>query len=220
MQMSAAHAGSISRAVSAFPDFPSPPQGEIQWVARSMRMNGLPMTIQTIVSRNTPSEVIHFFESWASGETGVKTRRWHTRESEVLSIRARSYLATIELEHVVNGTQGTIVTSSPPEKATLNTSTEFPHPSSWRIANLQQYEDYGKETEHITYTCGHSLVSEAQAMIGVFASSGWTLINKSSASADEVTLEAQRNAQLAQVVITSDKTHRANAVATVLWSKG
>lgn len=216
----AAHAGSIAKAVASLPDLPVPPQGETEWVARSMRMNGLPMTIQTLVSRSAPSEVIHFYESWAKHQNSAQTRQWHTRDAQVLSIRAASYLATVELRRVVGGSQGTIVISSPPEKSSLMTSTQFPHPSSWRVANLQQYEDDGKETEHITFTSTHEPANEAQVILEMLAASGWTLINKDAARVHDVLLEWQRNAELARVVVTSGTDHRANTLITVLWSKG
>jgi hypothetical protein len=218
--MSSAHASSLSKAVAAFPDLPRPLQGETQWVARSMRMNGLPMTIQSLTSRSVPSEVIHFYQSWATQRGGAQTRRWRTHDSEVLSIRAASYLVTIELRQVVSGSQGTIVMSSPPEKAMLNTVTEFPHPTSWRVANLQQYEDDGKETEHITFTSVHVPASEAQAIMEMLAANGWILISKHSSRVNDFSAELQRNTELARVVITSGTDHLANTLVTVLWSKG
>jgi len=218
--ISTAHGSSLAKAVAAFPDLPTPPQGETQWIARSMRMNGLPMTIQSLVSRSVPSEVIQFYQSWAMQEGGSQTRQWHTHDNEVLSIRAVSYLVTIELQQVVSGSQGTIVISSPPERARLNTATEFPHPSYWRVANLQQYEDDGKETEHITFTSTHMPESEAQAIMEMLASNGWILISEHSSSANDFSVELQRNTQFARVVITSRVDQRANTLVTVLWSKG
>src|SRR5690242_18594687 len=110
MFASAANAGTISRAVAAFPELPAPPRGEVHWIAKSMRMNGLPMTIQLVAARDAPIELIHFYESWARREGTLRSRRWRTHDTEVLSIRAASYLITMELRQVVNGTQGTIVT--------------------------------------------------------------------------------------------------------------
>jgi hypothetical protein len=218
--MNAAHAGSIARAVEKFPDLPAPPQGEMQWVARSMRMNGLPMTIQALYSHSAPDEVVHFYESWATHVSGAQTKRSHTHDVEMLSIRSNSFLITLELRHVITGTQGTIVTSSPPERATMSTKTKFPHPTSWRVANLQQYDDAGKETEHITFTSEQAPAHDAQAIAELLASSGWTLVNEHASNAYEFLVEAQHDAELARVVITNDVDHRVNSLVTVLWSKG
>lgn len=218
--MSTVHAGAISKAVASLPALPAPPQGMTEWVARSMRMNGLPMTIQMLVSRSVPDNVIHFYESWAKHQDGVQTRQWHTRNTQVLSIRAASYLATIELRRVVDGSQGTIVISSPPEKSSPMTSTQFPHPDSWRIANLQQYEDNGKDTEHITFTSAREPQSEAQTILQLLAARGWTLIDKNAVGVNEVSLELQRNAELARVVVNHGTDHHANSLITILWSKG
>jgi hypothetical protein len=217
--MSTAHAGAISKAVASLPNLPVPPQGETEWVARSMRMNGLPMTIQTLVSRSLPDDVIHFYESWAK-QGNAQTRQWHTRDAEVLSIRAPSYLVTIELQRVVGGSQGTIVTSPPPEKVKLTATTAFPHPTSWRVANLQQYEDDGKETEHITFTSAHGPMTEARDVLAILAANGWTLVSKRSSDGNNFLAELQRDAELARVVIASDTDRRANTLVAVLWSKG
>jgi hypothetical protein len=218
--MNAAHAGAIARAVEKFPDLPAPPQGEAQWIARSMRMNGLPMTIQVLYSHSTPDEVVHFYESWAKHVSGAQTKRSHTHDTEILSIRSNSFLITLELQQVVTGTQGTIVTSSPPERATLSTKTDFPHPMSWRVANLQQYDDAGKETEHITFTSAQGPAHDAQIIADLLASSGWTLVNERASSANAFLVEAQHDAELARIVITSDVDHRVSSLVTVLWSKG
>jgi len=220
LAMHPAHAGSIARAVATLPDVPAPPQGESQWIARAMRMNGLPMTIQALYSHEGPGDLVHFYESWAKQVSGAQTKRSRTRDAEMLSIRSSSFLITIELHPVITGTQGTIATSAPPEKATLSTTTDFPHPKSWRVANLQEYDDAGKETEHITFTSEQGPAHDAQAIADLLGSSGWILVNEHASSANNFLVEAQRNAELARIVITGDVEHRVNSLVTVVWSKG
>lgn len=216
------HAGPISRATAKLPELPPPPQGETQWIAQSMRMNGLPMTIKAVYSHAMPDEVVYFYESWAKRAGDIQTRRWHTNQSELLSIRADSFMTTIEVQRVVSGTQGTIVTSAPPNSTAFKTETEFPHPATWRVANLQQYEDEGKEAEHITFTSRRAPIAEAQAIGALFVASGWALLNQQAAraSANSYVVEAQRSAEQARVLISQDGGHRSTTLITVVWSKG
>ncbi len=217
-----AHAGPISRAAAKLPELPPPPQGETQWIAQSMRMNGLPMTIKALYSRATADEVFYFYESWAKRAGDMQTRRWHTNQSELLSIRANSFMTTIEVRRVISGTQGTIVTSAPPDSTALKAETDFAHPTSWRVANLQQYDDDGKEAEHITFTSARAPIAEAQAIEELFAATGWALLSERTAhaSANGYVVEAQRAAEQARVVISQDGGHRATTLITVVWSKG
>jgi hypothetical protein len=214
------HAASISEAVARFPELPTPPQTQLQWIARGMRMNGLPMTIQALYSHQRADALFLFYESWAKQAKGMQTRQWRTRESQVLSIKTDSSLTTIELQQSVQGAQGTIVTSLPPQNSPLITKTDFPHPTSWRIANLQQYEDEGKETEHITFTATRESVSEARAISELLEANGWHLVNRQTSRGDLYVLEAQLETEQARIVIAYDGDRRATTLVTVLWNKG
>src|SRR5688500_2898307 len=59
----AAQAERSTRATSALPNLAAPPQGSAQWIARSMRMNGLPMTLKAFESRLSPESVLAHYES-------------------------------------------------------------------------------------------------------------------------------------------------------------
>ncbi len=49
-----ANAERLIRTAANLPDLAAPPQGSAQWIARSMRMNGLPMTLKAFESRLSP----------------------------------------------------------------------------------------------------------------------------------------------------------------------
>jgi hypothetical protein len=50
---------------AALPDLAAPPQGTAQWIARNMRMNGLPMSLKAFESRLAPDAVLAYYESRA-----------------------------------------------------------------------------------------------------------------------------------------------------------
>jgi hypothetical protein len=217
-----AHAGSISRAAARLPDAPAPPFGQVNWIAESMRMNGLPMTIKAVYAQSSVEELFYFYESWSKQLPDAQTRRWHTASSEVLSIKAANSLITIEVERALRGAQGTIVTTAPIERAALVKDTSFPHPSSLEVANLQQYEDDGREAEHIIFTSSRAPFLETQAMAGVLDAQGWTIVGEhpSETATQSYVIEAQRNAEQARITIAPDRSRRTSTMITVIWRKG
>ena len=70
-----AAAGSLARATEALPELGAPPQGSAQWIARSMRMNGLPMTLKAFESRLTPDAVLSHYEGSLLKSTGAHEAR-------------------------------------------------------------------------------------------------------------------------------------------------
>jgi hypothetical protein len=222
LMIGTAHAGSIARAAARLPDVPAPPRGQVNWIAESMRMNGLPMTIKAVYAQSSIDELLHFYETWSKQLTDAQTRRRHTANTEVLSIKAEDSLITIEVARTLRGAQGTIVTTAPIEQASLIKDTSFPHPPSLQVANLQQYEDAGREAEHITFTSSRTPFIEAQAIASVLDSHGWTVLAQHPAETalQMYVIEAQRNTEQARIMVAPDRSQRTYTMITVIWRKG
>src|SRR5437868_152679 len=110
-----AHAGALTRLTAALPEIPDPPQGEAFWVAPSMRMNGLPMTIRGFQSLRRPDEVLAFYESQTYGARTSEHRRSSRGEWLLLSIRSPRHLITVRSRARIGGSEGTITVSARPE---------------------------------------------------------------------------------------------------------
>lgn len=202
------------------PEVPAPPLGNAQWVARSMRVNGLPMTVQSFDTRMTVDELLHHYARWARGrfDESFRTRRgdWH-----VLALRSRGHLITIQARPNGSGTHGTIAASSLLDKAERNIASRFPVPPSLRIVNLQQYEDFGVDAEHISLLGARAPHVEAAAMAALLVREGWQLTRDQRAHRVPrgFVLEAQKGAQHASIVVFPDRTRNAHTAAIVIWRK-
>jgi hypothetical protein len=82
-----AQAGSLARATEALPDLGAPPQGSTQWIARSMRMNGLPMTLRIFESRLPPDAVLSHYESFMKMQGTHESRRTTNSPRQVLMLK-------------------------------------------------------------------------------------------------------------------------------------
>src|ERR1044072_246769 len=97
-----AQSGSLSRATEALPSLGAPPQGSAQWVAKSMRMNGLPMTIQVFESRLTPDAVLAHYESFVKASGIHESRRSSNAPWLVLMLRSPDHFITIHARSVAH----------------------------------------------------------------------------------------------------------------------
>lgn len=201
-------------------DVASPPQGESAWVARSMRMNGLPMTLKSFQSRLTTDSLLRHYESTLGTRATASTFRTRQGDWRTLSIRSRDELITIEARGTLAGCYGTITVTPTLDAARLRIETTFPRPVTTAVVNLQEFNDDGIEAEHISLSSKRSIVVEANAFAQELQRDGWQIVRAQpmrSASAGRV-LEAQKGAQQALLTMTRDNVQPGTSIV-VVWKK-
>ena len=219
--MPMANAGALAKLTASLPDLPAPPQGEVQWVARSMRMNGLPMTLKTFQSRLDPEQVLNHYESIAGRWGRNEYRRSTVNRNRVLSIRSARYQITVESRATVGGCEGTITVSTPPERVAAAMRTAFPHPPTTHIVSRQEYEDDGIEAEHLSLASQRSASVEAQAFATALQRDGWQIVRHQGMHEHVrgVVIEAQRGAQQALLTLQPDRSRLSATAIVVVWRK-
>lgn len=216
-----ASAGSLAVQTANLPDVPAPPQGSMQWIAPSMRMNGLPMTLKSFESRLSPSDLFNHYESiahrWGRGEF----RRSTHGNADVLSIRAGRSLITVEATATARGSLGTITVSGSPEFTGVRSESRFPRPESARLVNWQEYEDDGVESEHISLVSMRSIAVETAGFNVALTRDGWQILRQQPMQARTrgMVIEAQRGAQLALLTLQQDRTQPAATAIVIVWRK-
>lgn len=205
----------------ALPDMAAPPQGTAQWISRSMRMNGLPMTLKAFESRLSPDAVLAHYESMLKTAGGHETRRLTSSPWQVLSFKSPEHLITLHARAVGAGSQGTILVSPVLEEAPLRMRTKFPRSPTARIVNLQQYDDAGMESEHISLASDRSPFVEARAFSQLLIRDGWTIIETRPTQQTHrgFVLEAQRDAEQALIVILPDAARASGTAIVITWKK-
>lgn len=215
-----AYAESLARITEALPEVDAPPQGDAQWVSRSMRLNGLPMTLKAFQSRLEPGALMHHYESWARSGSN-ETHRSMIAPWQVLAIKSAGHYITIQARAASGGSEGTIAVSSRLEGVRLKVDTRFPRSAAATIVNLQQYEDHGVESEHISLASPRSVMTEALAFSQLLTRYGWQLIRdqRSQDIRRGHVLEAQKGAQHALLTLLPDQARPTATAIIIVWKK-
>lgn len=210
-----ANAGAIARLTASLPDIGPPPQGEVRWVARSMRINGVPMTLKTVRSHFQPQELFEHYEALLRGSDHMEARRAVHGEWHVLAIKSRQHYVTIQVHLSVEGSEGTITVTAIP--STTKFTTEFPRPLTTRLLSLQEYDDAGVESEHISLSSPRAVAVETQAFLHELARDGWQATQRTAKRG--AAIEAQRGAQQAFVMLQTNSAQPSSTTIVVVWKK-
>lgn len=218
---SPAQGGSLTRTTEALPDLGAPPQGSAQWIAKSMRMNGLPMTLKVFESRLAPDAVLSHYESFTKAGRTRESRRMNNAPWQVLMLKSADHFITVHARAVARGSEGTILVSPALKPATLQMRTDFPRPPSTRIVNLQQYDDDGVQSEHISLASNRATFSELQDFSQLLIGEGWSVVDTRPTQDVQrgFVLEVQRRAEHAQLVIVPNAAQPTTTAIAVTWKK-
>ena len=216
-----AQAGSLSRATQSLPNLGAPPQGSAQWIAKAMRMNGLPMTLQVFESRLGPDAVLSHYESSTKAMGAHESRRTSNPPWQVLMLKTADHFITVHARAVAHGSEGTILVSPALEPASLRMRTDFPRPASTRIVNLQQYDDDGVQSEHISLSSNRATFAELQDFSQLLISEGWTVVDTRPTQDVQrgFVLEVQRQAEHALLVIVPNAAQPSTTAIAITWRK-
>ena len=216
-------AGPIARATSRLPEIPAPPQARVEWIAQSMRMNGLPMTLQRFES-SQPVEAMfaHYARWWSTTDAGAHgvSRMLQRGEWKILALTSPELHITIGAKQRGGGSEGNVAVSRNPSSIEPSTSTSFPHPRTTRVVNLQEYEDARASAEHISFMSARSVSMEAHKFRELLTDRGWVINREQGmqSNARGHILEAQKGANLAH--LTFQPALPSGSSIIVIWRKG
>lgn len=215
-----ANGGAIERSTSALPDLGPPPQGEAQWIARSMRHNGLPMTLKAFRSRLSADEVLEHYARFGNG-SARESMRSRQGEWQVLAIKDARCFITIQARDSAPGSVGMIAVTSDPANIAASIATRFPLPRSMHIVNLQQYEDEGEQSEHISLISAKAPHVEAENCARLLSRDGWQLLQDAPARTIErgYLIEAQKGAEHARLTFMPDQSGSGVTAIIIVWRK-
>lgn len=214
------HAGALQRQTSELLDVGAPPNGTALWIARAMRLNGVPMTMKAFSSPANSDEVLHFYERQLRNGSDTKTRLGYEGSERVLAVMATGHYVTIRARNTTHGCEGTIAVSPPLATLKPHKHTTFPRPPTARVVSLQEYEDEGIEAEHISLTSERAPEHEGRAFATQLTRRGWQLL-RSEPALDRhggYVVEAQKATQLAQINLRRDDRSRDTTIV-IVWRK-
>ena len=184
-------------------------------------MNGLPMTIKVFESRLTPDAVLSHYESFVKASGSHESRRTTNAPWQVLMLRSPDHFITVHARAVAHGSEGTILVSPALEPASLRMRSDFPRPSSTRIVNLQQYDDDGVQSEHISLSSTRASFAELQDFSQLLIGEGWSVVDTRPTLEVQrgFVLEVQRQAEHALLVFVPNAAQPTTTAIAVTWRK-
>ncbi len=216
-----AHAGDLSRATDQLPELADPPEGQAQWIAKSMKVNGLPMTLKAFESAMDPLALLHHYERWFRGLGALESRVSRNGDRHILAIKHQRYFATIQAQPSTRGSVGTMTVSANPATVVAQLDTKFPVLKGLRIINLQQYEDLGVEAEHISLVSSRAAHVDATSYEQLLTKHGWQIVRQQAtrATLGGQLVEAQRGAEHALLTFLPDRTRTSATAIVIVWRK-
>lgn len=183
-------------------------------------MNGLPMTLKTFQSKLSPDELFNYYESQAYRREHSEYRRAKHRDWQLLGIKSSRHYITVQARATTSGSEGTIAVSPVLTRASAVIASRFPRPKTARLLSLQEYEDAGTESEHLSLSSPRAVAIEAAAFSQELTRDGWQVIRQQPMQKTRgVVVEAQRGAQQALLTLQRDHAQPSITAIVIVWRK-
>ncbi len=175
--------GRADAATEPWPEAPSPPKADVQWIASSMKVNGVPTRVMQFQSRASRSEVVNFYRAyWARGfehQPSVSTFRGAT----VVGQAQGPYLMTVKVEDDAReGSRGLISVALVLGSKVDRDPRELPMPPGAQVLSVVESDDFGKRSRQLLLVTPQAPPSALDFYTAAFTNAGWTQVQRSDLS--------------------------------------
>jgi hypothetical protein len=169
----------IGRAVAAepWPEIPSPPHADVQWVAESMRINGVPTRVLQFQSTVTRTEVVEYYKAFWSRGYPTKPSVRPLGAAIVISQRHGPYFMTVKVEDTDSRTSHGLVSVAlvVGTKVTLDAG-DLPIMPGAHVVSVVESDDPGKHSREVLLVLPQPRTSVTQFYSASFTNAGWQQI--------------------------------------------
>jgi hypothetical protein len=194
---------------------------DVGWVAKKMKYNGLPMSMQEFTADMPALELLERYEQYWKSKYDAETVRSRNGDAYVLGVEQKNYYYTVQIVPIDKKTSmGNLSVSLSPDKfkRSKDVKTEFPVPSSASQVSFIESNDSGVIAENISYSVRRTSSNVASWYESRMGRQGWALLRKTSEFG--VQLYFQKNSQHAMVNIIEGKSFFNQSNVQVNWVKG
>ena len=159
-------------AADALPSLRPMADVDIEWIAPSMRQDGLPMAMQSLRSRRPLDETLARYRTrWsARGDVHV-VRRGGWR---ILVTRLGKHVRTLHLRESLEGVEGVYMVSADPARRTPRPEASLPLPASLEVIRQSSFTDAGRAAESLVLRGRFDVTGESAALLATMRANGWT----------------------------------------------
>jgi hypothetical protein len=162
-------------AAQSWPEVAMPPKAEVQWVAASMRVNGVPTRVLQFQSRASRTEVVEYYRSyWSNGYEHEPTVRPMGPRATVLGQLHGPYLLTVKVEDGDKGTSRGLISLAQIGGSALDRSPGVvPLMPGAHVVSVVESDDPGKRSRQVVIYTSQPAASATRFYQASFANAGW-----------------------------------------------
>lgn len=160
-----------------WPELPMPPKADVQWIAQSMRVNGIPTRVQQFQSRASRAEVVEYYRAHWTGAYPQKPSVRVVQDSTVVGQKHGPYLMTVTVRDADrSGSEGLIaVAQVAGSKIDLDPG-QLPMMPGAHVVRVIESDDPGQRSRQLMVINPQAAASVLQFYQGSFQDAGWQQI--------------------------------------------
>jgi hypothetical protein len=162
-----------------WPEIPSPPKSRVEWLADSMRVNGVPMRVMHFDSSRDRSTIVEYYRAYWSGYPTKPSVR--TAPSETVMGQAHGpYFMTVEVKDAANGGSAGVIAVSRPIGAKIDRSPgELPLMPGAKVLQVVESNDPGRSDRELLVKNPVPLSSVVHYYQAALVDAGWRSVQYS-----------------------------------------
>jgi len=213
-------------AVEPWPEVPLPPKADVQWVAQSMRVNGVPTRVMQFQSRASRGEIIEYYSAYWSGGYEHKASVRPLGEATVVGQMHGPYLMTVKVEDAAGGaSQGLISVAQVLGSKEDRGPGELPLMNGAHVLSVVESDDPGKYSREVVIANPQPPSSVTQFYQASLVNAGWLQIQgndiprTAGGSAGAFVVYARGGSEM-QLSIVETRNRRGSTLVANLVTKG
>jgi hypothetical protein len=170
-----------AQAAEPWPFVPLPPKADVQWVAQSMRVNGVPTRVMQFQSRASRAEVADFYRAyWTGGYLHKASVHAMGQEATVVGQKHGPYLMTLKVEDAAGGTSTGLISVAQVIGSRVDRDPgELPLMGGAHVISVVESDDPGKHSREIVVLTPQPPSSAAQFYQASLTNAHWLEIQRS-----------------------------------------
>ncbi|MDP1862967.1 MAG: hypothetical protein ACOH1Q_12540 [Thiobacillus sp.] len=199
---------------AGWPEVPSPRNARVEQIGEQVRLNGIPMRMQRVLSTDKPSNIIKFYRS----ALGPKHAEEKLPDGILLAQGQGDYFVTIRIKVLGPSLTETLISVSDARgaKDASQRSLGFPVPADTQVLSDMESTDAGKISRQLVLMNNHSVDSNVEFISKTLQARGYKLQSAEAKKqeAGRVLMFGGENREAQLVVVRKDGT--SNVVLTTV----
>jgi len=160
-----------------WPELPLPPKADVQWIAQSMRVNGIPTRVLQFQSRASRAEIVEYYRAHWTGAYPQKPSVRAVQDSTVVGQKHGPYLMTLSVRDAAHhGSEGLIAVAQVAGSKTDLDPGALPMMPGAHVVQVIESDDPGQRSRQLMIVNPQPAAAVLQFYQASFQDAGWQQI--------------------------------------------